>query len=88
MAVTWFYMKDNKRVGPVSPEQLRQLAAEGRLARGDSVWTVGMNQWAQAGEVPGLFHAAAAEPEPAQTTAAAAPAPAPVVTRAPATLNN
>ena len=74
MASSWFYMRDNKRNGPVALDQLRQLAATGALAREDTVWTVGMNQWTPAGDVPGVFQAAAAAPVHAAQSSAYAPA--------------
>jgi hypothetical protein len=80
MASSWFYMRDNKRIGPVAIDQLRHLAATGALAREDTVWTVGMNQWTPAGDVPGMFQAAAAAP----VHAVQSPAYAPAMTSAPA----
>ena len=74
MASSWFYMRDNKRNGPVAIDELRQLAATGALAREDTVWTVGMNQWTPAGDVPGVFRAAAAAPVHAAQSHAYAPA--------------
>ena len=75
-----------KRIGPVAIDQLRQLAATGALAREDSVWTIGMNQWTPAGDVPGVFQAAAAAPVHAVQSPASAPAMAPTTihTTAPA----
>jgi hypothetical protein len=87
MASSWFYMRDNKRVGPVAIDQLRQLAATGALAREDSVWTVGMNQWTPAGDVPGVFHAATAAPVHAAHSAAHAPAMASAPAMTPATIH-
>ena len=76
MAATWFYMQDSKRIGPVALEHLKQMAADGTLRREDTVWTVGMNQWTLAGQVPVVFGASA--------VAAPAPiAPAPVGAAAP-----
>jgi hypothetical protein len=74
MASSWFYMRDNERNGPVALDELRQLAATGALAREDTVWTVGMNQWTPAGDVPGVFQAAAAAPVHAAPSSAYAPA--------------
>jgi uncharacterized membrane protein len=46
--------------GPVSWEQLRAWAAEGRIGRHDFVWTAGMDDWARAESVEGLVSAAPA----------------------------
>jgi hypothetical protein len=64
----WYYASNNQRLGPVSTDQLRQLATSGKLSPGDLVWKDGMGNWAAASTIPGLF------PAPA---AASAPIPAP-----------
>jgi len=52
---TWYYAKGQTRFGPVSGQQLKELAGSGHLQPGDLVWQAGMPQWAPAGNVPGLF---------------------------------
>jgi len=52
---TWYYAKGQTRLGPVSGQQLKELAGSGQLQPGDLVWQAGMPQWAPAGNVPGLF---------------------------------
>jgi len=64
----WFYGKAGQEHGPVSSEQLRQLAQRGELAADDLVWCEGMDDWAEARRVKllnGLFPPAAAAPPPA-----------------------
>jgi hypothetical protein len=58
MADDWYYSNNGQQMGPVSGAQLRQLAASGRLARTDLVWTPGMSHWAPAESTRGLFPAA------------------------------
>lgn len=70
--ILWYYARDNRQMGPVSSAELKRLAAVGQLAVDDLIWREGMDEWAPAGRVKGLFplrDAAAAEP--------AAPAPPP-----------
>ncbi len=54
-SIEWFYAKDNKRLGPVSPAELRQLVLRGELKGDDLVWRYGMNDWTAARRVKGLF---------------------------------
>ncbi|MGE3804275.1 MAG: trypsin-like peptidase domain-containing protein [Gemmataceae bacterium] len=65
----WLYTTGGKRQGPVSWQQLQQLAASGQLQPEDQVWTKGMSRACPAQQVQGLFvagNAAAAPPaEPA-----------------------
>lgn len=52
----WFYAKGGQQGGPVSFEQLRELARSGGLdAEKDLVWTSGMKDWQPAGQVEGLL---------------------------------
>ena len=45
MAYQWYYMKGSERQGPVSSEQLKQLASSGQLLPSDLVWKEGMANW-------------------------------------------
>ena len=56
----WYYTKNNQQQGPVSPEQLKQLAASGQLQPSDLVWKEGMGQWVEGRKIKGLFSAPAA----------------------------
>ncbi|HEY1378327.1 MAG TPA: GYF domain-containing protein [Gemmataceae bacterium] len=58
----WYYSHDGERHGPVSADQIRALAADGRLRADDLVWQAGMEAWTQLGHVPGLLPPAAAPP--------------------------
>ena len=51
----WFYSVGDTRQGPVSEEQLRELAAEGSLKLSDLVWKDGMPDWVEARTSPGLM---------------------------------
>jgi hypothetical protein len=55
----WYYARGTERVGPITLEQLRALAASGQLRPEENVWTDGMPQWAPAGSRPELFGDAA-----------------------------
>ena len=48
MASSWYYGHDSQRHGPVSSEELKELAASGQLLRDDLVWKEGMKAWAAA----------------------------------------
>jgi hypothetical protein len=65
--IQWWYAHGGEQLGPVSPADLRQLAANGSLAPTDLVWREGMPQWAPAGRVKGLFPETVAEPAPAES---------------------
>lgn len=81
----WFYMRDNKRSGPLGLSEMREMLARGDLDPQTMVWTIGMNQWASAAQVPtlsGQAHAAAPHVAPPAAAAiahpvASTPSPAP-----------
>jgi GYF domain 2 len=77
--VQWWYARGDDQLGPVSPADLRRLAAGGNLAPADLVWREGMAEWAPAARIKGLFPDAreAAEDGP-PPTAPPPPAAAPV----------
>ncbi len=67
----WFYSTDGQvHTGPVSEDQLREMARVGTLGREHLVWREGEADWVAAGTVAGLFPAVAPR-------AAAAPKPTP-----------
>jgi len=68
MSDQWYYNKGDKRHGPATIEQLRQVAASGQLEPTDLVWKKGMAEWTSASGVKGIFPDA----EPAEAEAAAA----------------
>lgn len=55
MADQWYYSENGQRKGPVSEEELKQLAASGQLKQTDKVWKQGMAAWMQASQVEGLI---------------------------------
>jgi tetratricopeptide (TPR) repeat protein len=70
----WFYARNRQKVGPVSREQLQQLAASGQLKPDDMVLQEGSRNWVPARSVPGVFVATAETVEDIGRTASAAPA--------------
>lgn len=65
--VEWFYAKNGERHGPMPSDKLRSLARSGDLRPADLVWREGMEDWAEARTVKGLFAA------PAPVTATSPP---------------
>lgn len=54
MATKWFYEKDGTQLGPVSSNELRQLAENGDLEPTNLVWREGTSEWRPANSVKGL----------------------------------
>jgi outer membrane biosynthesis protein TonB len=50
----WYYFQDGQRIGPMSREDIEDLAADGRLDPDDKVWLPTSTRWARAREVAGL----------------------------------
>lgn len=75
----WYYAKNDQRFGPVEEAELHRLAAAGQLSPTDLVWRQDLPDWKRAGEVEGLFPAAArvAMPPPPPPAAFAPPPVAP-----------
>jgi hypothetical protein len=69
--VQWYYARNDQQFGPVSAAELKQLADSGQLAPDDLLWREGMDAWATAINLRGLFTAEA----PANTPPPAPPAP-------------
>jgi hypothetical protein len=53
--VGWYYVKEKKKYGPVSREQLGEMAFAGQIIREDMVLPPGGAKWLPAGSVDGLF---------------------------------
>jgi len=68
----WYYLVGDEQAGPVSFEELRHLAHDGRVTPRTLVWKEGLEDWTPAGEIPGLLGAA---PPPPAPVSPAAPAP-------------
>lgn len=58
----WFYADRGQQQGPFPEAQLRDLVARGAVRAETLVWTEGMSGWQKAGDIPGLFSAAAQAP--------------------------
>jgi hypothetical protein len=77
MATEWFYYRGEEKVGPVSQEQLKELASSGELLPESMIWKEGLDKPVPARKVKGLFAWAATPngtPLP-QAAAAASPPP-------------
>ena len=56
----WYYARGGQQIGPVSFEQLVELARNGGLnPMKDLVWTASMKDWLPAGQVPEIYSQAA-----------------------------
>lgn len=58
----WYHLSGEEQLGPVSPEELLQLAAEGQILPETQLWTEGLEEWVQAAQVEGLFPEPVVEP--------------------------
>ena len=67
MASEWYYSHDGERHGPVSTDQLKELAAAGKLGVEDLVWKDGMQDWVPAGKVKNLLPSASPIVAPARS---------------------
>jgi len=83
MANEWHYSKNGKRFGPVSSQQLKELAAKGQIDPADLVWKEEMTEWKPAKSIKGLFEGVTSAPlltpPPVQET----PTPIPASTSKP-----
>jgi GYF domain 2/WG containing repeat len=57
MTQEWYYTKNGERQGPLTSQQLKQLAASGELQPTALIWKAGMAEWKPAKSVKGLFQA-------------------------------
>lgn len=53
--ILWYYAKNDQQLGPLTPTELRKLAESGGLLPADLIWRDGMESWAPASKVKGLF---------------------------------
>ncbi len=60
----WYYGQGDKEMGPVSSEELRELAVSGKLGPHDMIWKEGMPNWVEASSIQGLIPTAAAPKAP------------------------
>ena len=61
MADQWYYKQNNEQHGPVSTEQLKQLASRGQIQPTDLICKQGTDQWIPAGRVKGLLPASSSK---------------------------
>lgn len=78
MANEWYYSHDGERHGPVAEEQIKEMAAVGRLRPDDLVWQAGMADWMAAGKVPGLLSTPSGPPPIMRAHADTLPASSPM----------
>lgn len=73
----WHYAHNGQKFGPVSDQQLKQLADSGQLLPTDLVWKKGMAEWVKAGQIKELFSGPSGNvPPPAPSTPQEQPIPA------------
>lgn len=51
----WFYTRGGQQSGPVTFDQLKELARAGQLDKSDLTWTSIMKDWTPSGQVEGIF---------------------------------
>ena len=69
--VLWYYARNDQQFGPVSAAELKQLADTGRLSPDDLLWREGMDSWATAINLRGLFSGDATANTPPTAASAA-----------------
>jgi hypothetical protein len=62
MAGQWYYARGGERIGPVTTDELKRLAASGELLPTDLVWKEGMQAWIPAEKIKGLIPKPPAQP--------------------------
>ena len=77
MANLWHCKRQDKQFGPFSDQQLKQLAASGKLQPSDMVQREGTDQWVPANRLKGLFPTAVAKPLAMGTPSPDTPPPLP-----------
>ncbi len=58
----WWYSSGDTRKGPVSPDALRQLLLEGKVAESTLVWKEGLDSWTPLSDLPDLQQVVRAVP--------------------------
>jgi len=80
----WYYLSGSEQNGPVAESDLQHFFATGQLPAETLVWRDGMENWAAAGQVPGLIPPPALPPLPVVTPKPVAVPPAVTTTAQPA----
>jgi DNA-directed RNA polymerase subunit M/transcription elongation factor TFIIS len=75
MADNWYYAAHEKKLGPFSSAQLKELAAAGQLLPSHTVWKEGVEKGVLAARVKNLFPAPKEEPPPAPEALSSCVAP-------------
>ena len=73
----WYYAKNNQQLGPVSLQEIRNLASTGALQPTDLVWKEGMADWIEAGAATELFPQGLPYPASGKARRVAFPLPVP-----------
>jgi Flp pilus assembly protein TadD len=73
-ATRWFYVQDEKRMGPVDMEQIVRLVMSGALPGSALVWHQGLGEWTEAEKVPELGGLLPPPLPPGKAEASATPA--------------
>jgi GYF domain 2 len=81
MAEQWYFAWDDKRFGPFSAAQLKDLAALGRLQPTDTVWKEGIEKGVLADQVKNLFPTPQGEVLPGNANASVASETSPPLQR-------
>jgi len=75
MADNWYYATDQKKLGPFSSAQLRELAGAGQLLPSHTVWKEGVEKGVLAAKVKNLFPVPKEKPPPAPEVISTSVAP-------------
>src|SRR6185437_9085155 len=68
MAADWYYVANQKQVGPVELQALRDMLDAGSLTSADMVYGPGLSEWTRAGLIASLSHGDTAEIPVAQAS--------------------
>lgn len=55
MAEQWYYSQEGQQRGPLTPSQIKELVAAGKLKPTDLIWKEGLESWIPASRLKGLF---------------------------------
>ncbi|HVR71077.1 MAG TPA: DUF4388 domain-containing protein [Vicinamibacteria bacterium] len=77
-ATRWFYVQDDKRMGPVDMEQIVRLVLSAALPPSTLVWHQGLAEWTEAERVPEIEALLPPPVPPGKPERPAAPEPPPV----------
>ena len=82
--VQWYYARNDQQFGPISAAELKQLADSGHLSPDDLLWREGMDSWATAINLRGLFTSEDTANTPTAEQSATISPPVPVAPSRPA----